>query len=181
MGDAFTNDLAVISIAFLDYPVITLLAEEGPRTVSRQRTGQSGAQDDVHTFADEIAKGDPLVMDPAQDLTVLLRTTEQNIIGFATTISSPMEGIEILGLLEAGVVADPELNQITLEVLGSWLRTVRLGAGSAAVVPGDSVKLHTSVPQEWEKGTANNGTLVVSGGSAGEDIGLILGHVGVFS
>ena len=143
MGDAFTPDLAVISIAFLDYPVITLLAEEGQREVSSKRIGQSGARDFVHDFATEIEKGDPLVMDPAQELTVLVRTTEQNIIGFATTQSSPVEGIEILGLLTPGTVADPELNQITLEVLASWMRTVKLGAGSATARSSAALRANT--------------------------------------
>jgi len=182
MGAEFSTDLSEITFNFLDMPVITMLAEEGALTVVERRIGQSGARDKTHVLASEIQPGGAVIMDSTQDLTVKVRNLEQNILGFATAFSEPLEGIELPELLADGVTADPELFQITIEVLGQFARVVTLAAGATAVVPGDSVKLRAvAFESNWDKGTANNGTLVLSAASAGEDVAVVFGHDGVFS
>ncbi len=184
MGTEFNGDIEEFAADFLAMPVITFLAEEGALDVTDRRIGASGAQDKTHGFATEIQIGDPVVVDPTQDITVKQRVAgggTQTIVGFATTKSTPLEGVELTELLTLGNTPDPERLQIVIEVLAAFFRVVTLDDQGVAIVPGDGVRLSSTQIAEWTKGTANNGTLVLTLADDDETFGVLIGHVGVFS
>jgi len=187
MANEFTADIDLIAAEFLSYPTVTFLAEEGQLDVTSRRIGQSGAKDKTHGYVAEIEKGNLVECDPTADWVVQNRTnTNPQPLGIAHVQSEPAEGIELLELLDednSPFAAPDTLNQVVVEVFGFVIRKWLMGVGATAVVPGDGVLWHVTAGQEntVNKGAAGNGTMVILGGAATEEIVVVMHHLGALA
>lgn len=161
---------------------VVLKANQGDLTVAKKRIQHDGAVAPTFEFASPIAKDNFLVIDPANDFTVIAAAAgTTTLLGFAADNPSPKDGR--ISLPTAEDTYSNIFEGVRVELQGDYIRSVPLAAGATAVTRGDSIQPDSAVAHEWEGSGSQtgNGTMALNSSTATNPVTVLFFHQAVYA